>query len=403
MAALKYWIWLADARVRACAKGAVLRAYGDAQRAFFAPEGEITRLDGVSRADADVLERRDLSAVEEIVDECTRQGIEIITYEDRAYPARLRNITAPPPVLYVKGKLPEIDDRAAIAVIGTRSATSYGLKMARGLAAEIVQCGGLIVSGLTRGIDGAAAVGALKVGGRCIGVLGTAHETENSALAKTVLERGALVSEYAPGTPPKRSFFRDRNRIAAGLAVGVLAVEAPAQSGTRLFVEEAAEQGKELFAVPGNADAANSVGTIDMLRDGAKLVTTGWDVMSEFEWRYPETVKCPETGTINAAREAADMVQNEEKAPIRRKKTKKVIDKPNAERYIDLKAQLDGLNETQLKIISAIEPDGTHIDDIIETSGLSAAVVLAQLTLLELKGFVYRQSGRRFSLNTAKK
>lgn len=403
MAALKYWIWLADARVQARAKGAILRAYGDAQHAFFAPEGELERLEGVSRADAEVLEARDLSAVDGIVEACAKQEIEIITYEDRAYPARLRNIDAPPPVLYVKGKLPEIDDRAAIAVVGTRSATTYGLKMARGLAAEIVQCGGIIVSGLTRGIDGAAATGALNVGGRCIGVLGTAHEAEHGALAETVLKRGALVSEYAPETPPKRSFFRDRNRIAAGLAVGVLAVEAPAQSGTRLFVEEAAEQGKELFAVPGNADAVNSVGTIDMLRDGAKLVTSGWDVMSEFEWRYPDTVRCPELGAEMAARRVQDMPQEDETAPVQHKKTKKVIDKPNAARYIDLKAQLAGLNEMQLKIVNAIEPDGTHIDDIIETSGLSAAAVLAQLTVLELKGYVYRQTGRRFFLNTAKK
>lgn len=403
MAALKYWVWLADAAVSPRAKAALLRRYGDAQRAFFAPTGEIETTDGVSAQEAELLEARSLAESERIITECDCLGIEIITLEDRAYPVRLKNIFAPPPVLYVKGKLPPIDDSAVIAVVGTRKASSYGLRMARELAFEIIQCGGIIVSGLTDGIDGAAAEGALAAGGKCVGVLGTSITDDKNALAQRVEGTCAVVSEYAPGVKPKRSFFRDRNRITAGLSVGALAVEAPEKSGTKLFITEAAEQGKEIFAVPANADASNSAGTTGMLKDGAKLVTNGWDVMSEFEWRFPDAVHRPELSEVKASRRAKLTLERGEKPAARREKTKKVIDREKKSSYIDLKAQLDGLSDNQLKIVSAIEPGGTHIDDIIEQSGLTAATVLAQLTLLELKGFVSRQPGRRFLLNTARK
>ena len=403
MAGLKYWIWLADADVSPFSKAAVLRHYGDAERAFFAPDGELEKLEGVARADAQVLEERRITQAELILAECIRQGIEIICMDDDDYPTRLKNIYAPPPVLYVKGKLPVIDDNAVIAVVGTRRASSYGLKMAQTISGEIVQCGGIVISGLTAGIDAAAAQGALNAGGVCIGVLGTSHQEDAGSLSDKVLEKGAVISEYAPGVQWRRSFFRDRNRITAGLSVGVVAVEAPEKSGTRLFVAEAVEQGKEIFAVPGNADSAGSAGTIDMLRDGAKPVTCGWDVMNEFIWRFPDKLRQKGQGRKAAAKSSKSDGESVKNAPASREKTKKVIDKENGRGYIDLKAQLSGLNETQLKIISAIDSDNTHIDDIIESTGLGAATVLAQLTYLEIKGYVRREAGRRISLNTAKK
>lgn len=402
MAALKYWIWLSDAAVSARAKAEIMRRYGDAEQAFFAPTGAFAAMESIRREDAEALERRDLDRAERVIEACARQGLEIITFDDRAYPARLKNIFAPPPVLYVRGTLPRVDDNAVIAVVGTRRATDYGVRMARGIAGEIVRCGGIVASGLTAGIDAAGAIGALGAGGTCIGVLGTAHELSEGKLAEEVAEYGALVSEYAPGSEQRRSFFRDRNRVTAGLSVGAVAVEAPERSGTRLFIEEAAEQGKEIFAVPANADAAMSAGTLGYLKDGAKLVTRGWDVMSEFEWRYP-TVHRPEVCAERPEINALSAGKTAQKRPVRHNKTKKVIDKENDRRYIDLKDQLGQLSEPQLKIVNAIAPGGSHIDDIIETTGLTAAAVLAQLTVLEIKGFVRREAGRRILLNTAKK
>ena len=400
MSALSYWIWLSNAELSVRTKAALMEHYGDAETAFFAPAGEFAHIEGVSRADAAILERRDMSDTARIIEECQAQGLSVISYQDSAYPSRLRNIYAPPPVLYIKGRLPAVDDNAVIAVVGTRKATPYGLKMARTIAGEIVRCGGIVISGLTYGIDAAAAEGALSAGGICVGVLGSAHQDDAGVLYAGVAERGAVISEYAPGSPAQRSFFRDRNRITAGLSVGAVAVEAPEKSGTRLFVAEAAAQGKEIFAVPGNADAKMSAGTIDMLKDGAKPVTCGWDVVSEFEYLFPGKLRKAPAARGETRRIEAESVEN---APVLQKETKKVIDKENGRRYIDLKDQLRDLSETQLKIITAVDNGGTHIDDIIETTGLGTATVLAQLTVLEIKGYIRREAGRRIALNTAKK
>ena len=400
MSALSYWIWLSNAELSVRTKAALMEHYGDAETAFFAPAGEFAHIEGVSRADAAILERRDMSDTARIIEECQAQGLSVISYQDSAYPSRLRNIYAPPPVLYIKGRLPAVDDNAVIAVVGTRKATPYGLKMARTIAGEIVRCGGIVISGLTHGIDAAAAEGALSAGGICVGVLGTAHQDDAGVLYAGVAERGAVISEYAPGSPAQRSFFRDRNRITAGLSVGAVAVEAPEKSGTRLFVAEAAAQGKEIFAVPGNADAKMSAGTIDMLKDGAKPVTCGWDVVSEFEYLFPGKLRKAPAARGETRRIEAESVEN---APVLQKETKKFIDKENGRRYIDLKDQLRDLSETQLKIITAVDNGGTHIDDIIETTGLGTATVLAQLTVLEIKGYIRREAGRRIALNTAKK
>ena len=400
MLALSYWIWLSNAELSVRTKAALMEHYGDAETAFFAPAGEFAHIEGVSRADAAILEKRDMSDTARIIEECQSQGLSVISYQDSAYPSRLRNIYAPPPVLYVKGRLPAVDDNAVIAVVGTRKATPYGLKMARTIAGEIVRCGGIVISGLTYGIDAAAAEGALSAGGICVGVLGTAHQDDAGVLYAGVAERGAVISEYAPGSPAQRSFFRDRNRITAGLSVGAVAVEAPEKSGTRLFVAEAAAQGKEIFAVPGNADAKMSAGTIDMLKDGAKPVTCGWDVVSEFEYLFPGKLRKAPAARGETRRIEVESVEN---APVLQKETKKVIDKENGRRYIDLKDQLRDLSETQLKIITAVDNGGTHIDDIIETTGLGTATVLAQLTVLEIKGYIRREAGRRIALNTAKK
>ena len=399
MASIKYWVWLsAQTGVSPAAKAALLRHYGNAETAFFAPAGEFGRIKGISAWDAAVLESRDMSRVEDILAGCRQLDIRPVTMQDADYPERLRNIFAPPAVIYVKGKLPELDDEAAIAVIGTRKASPYGLKMGSRLAFEIVRCGGIVISGLTSGIDAAAARGALLADGVCIGVLGTSHDMEKGSLARDVCVKGALISEYPPGTQPLRSHFRDRNRISAGLSVGVTVVEAPEKSGALLFAAEANDQGKEIFAVPGNADAPNSAGTIALMQEGAKPVRTGWDILCEFADLFPgklrqaEIAEMPENGKNHA--------ETGEKEP---EGAKKGIDKEKSRGYIDLKEQLARLSEEQLKIISAIDKGASHIDDVIENTGLSTPKVLAQLTVLEIKGFIRREPGKRISLNTAKK
>lgn len=402
MAAIKYWLWLsAQTNVSPKARAALVDYYGGAEEAFLAPSGSFYHVPGVSSTEAARLEERDLSRVDAILSACKDCGIGIVTMQDAAYPARLRNIFAPPVALYVKGSIRELDEEAAIAVIGTRKASPYGLKMGRNLAYEISRDGGTVISLLTEGIDESAAGGALLAGGRCIGVLGTAHPERENSLMRDIVASGALVSEYPPGTVTQKSFFRDRNRVASGLALGVLVVEAPRKSGTLLFANEAMEQGREIFAVPGNADAENSVGTIELLKQGAKPVTCGWDVLCEFEAFYPDKLR--PTGTKAPESPVPEPAEKPEASGREQADKKKEIDKEKGRGYIDLREQLSGLSEEQLNILSAIDREHQHIDDIIEATGYSTAKVLSQLTILEIKGFITRSAGKRICLNVAKK
>ncbi len=399
MSAVKYWLWLSAApELGAPAKAELLRAYGDAEAVYAAPEGEATRLGLVKASEEEALRRHELKNAALLEKECEHQGLKLVTFADAAYPRRLKTIWAPPAVLYVKGELPPIDETAVVAVIGTRKASPYGLKLGAQLAAGIVRCGGTVLSGLTEGIDAAAARGALEEGTACIGVLGTAHERAYGPLAEELQRRGVLVSEYPPGMPTYRSHFRERNRISAGLSAGVVVVEAPEKSGALLFAAEANEQGREIFAVPGNVDAANSAGTFALLREGAKPVRTAWDVMVEFERAYP---------AVHRAAEKEPAPEPDLQEPNVSVQTpsvdKKPVDKPQGRDYIDLQEQLAGLSEDQLKIVSAIDRGGSHIDDIIEATGLSTARVLSQLTVLEIRGYVRREAGRRITLKITKK
>lgn len=403
MGAIRYWLWLsAQSAVSAQAKAALIEHYKDAETAFFAPEGEYEKIPGISRTDALRLEKRDLSAVEQILADCEEQGIDIITMQDAAYPKLLRDICDPPAVLYVKGRLPDFDAVPSVAVIGTRKASFYGLKMGRSIAFEIAKSGGAVISMLGDGIDRKAAEGSILADGCCIGVLGMGHGAD-SGLYRDIVSKGALVSEYPPNTPAQKQFFRDRNRIASGLSRGVVVIEAPEKSGALLFAATALEQGREIFALPGNADSPNSAGSNELIKQGAKPVTCGWDVMTEFEYLFPGHIKKPEGKPELPELEEAGTKKAPPAEPLPRKTTIKAVDKAKDAGYIDLREQLSALSEDQLKIVSAIDGKDTHIDDIIEKSGMSTAKVLAQLTVLEIKGFVRRSAGRRISLNIKSK
>ena len=296
------------------------------------------------------------------------------------YPESLRNIYNPPKTLYIRGELPDLSRETAIAVIGTRKASPYGLKMGRNLAYEIARCGGIVISGLTAGIDAAAAEGALLAGGRVIGVLGTSVEDVRNELAEEVVKSGCLVSEYPAGSIPNKTHFRARNRIAAGLSEGVVVVEAPEKSGTRLFVAEALEQGKQIFAVPGNADSDNSAGTLQLIKEGAMLVTHGWEVAEE----YP--------GRLQAVKD--------EPVPDRpvTQKSKKCVDKQNSYYYIDITEKLKGLSPAEIKIVKAISAGCRSADEIANAAALPISEVSGNLTMLQIKGTV-KKDAAGFSIN----
>lgn len=402
MAAIKYWVWLSALRMRPRAKQLLLEHFqGDPERLFYSTDAELTTVEGIRPDDLAHIGLRQLDEAMDILARCEALKVDIVTIQDAAYPCRLKNIYDPPVVLYVRGRLPILDDEAAIAIVGTRDATPYGLKMARKFGHDIAMGGGVVLSGLTRGIDRKGAEGALIAGGKVIGVLGSGHDEARGGIFDDVAAHGALVSEYPPGQRTYKTNFRQRNRITAGLSVGVLVVEAPEHSGALLFANEALEQGKEIFALPGNVDADNCAGTNQLLKDGAKPVTRAWDVLCEFKELYRGKLRDPGENTLHIREREPEILKEKyaDFVQVRVPVTKKVIDKPNPVEYIDLEKQLENLTETQLSIVAAMGAEPIHIDELITATGLDAPSMLAELTMLEIEGVVTQEPGKRFTLN----
>ena len=328
-----------------------------------------------------------------------KKKMALVLREDAQYPPLLRQIAHPPHLLYVYGET-DLTDRFPVAVVGTRSATPYGVRTARKFGSEIVRHGGIVLSGLTAGIDRSAAEGALHAGGICVGVSGTAINLDFAgAYTQEVARCGAVVSEFAPNMSVPRFGFRLRNRITSGLAVATVVVEAPEKSGALLFADDAVTQGREVFAVPGNADSRASAGSNALLKDGARPATCAWDVLSDFRRMFPGTLReniapAPETQAPEPPPETGSGF-----AQVRRPVAEKRIDKPQPEAYIDLEAQLKSLTTEQLQIVAAIDAPGTQVDLIIEKTQLPASKVLAELTVLQIRGVVRQEPGKRFSLN----
>jgi len=424
LSTLKYWVWLSALTVLKPRKRyELLDAFGDPEKVYYADERLLREKLALTDGELRLVMNRSLGRAEDILEKCGSEGISIVSFQDAQYPQRLKNIYDPPVVLYVRGKLPAIDEEAAIAVVGTRKATPYGIKMARKLGFELTKGGGLVVTGLAEGIDTAAAEGALRAGGACVGVLGCAidevYPRFNDVLYADVMLAGALISEYPPGEPIGKKNFPERNRIISGLSLGVTVIEAPIKSGALITASLALEQGREVFVVPGNADAPNCFGSNELIRDGAQLISKGWDALSDFASQFPRKLSEPdlqrtpvlafqkpeETGFYEAKRmeETRKTVPETGKgfAKLRVRTDRKRIDNDIKREYIDLREQLSGLSERQLKIVSVINGKSAHIEEIIDLSGLSAPEVLSELTVLQIKGYVSQEKGKRFTLNIA--
>jgi len=212
--------------------------------------------------------------------------VKTLNLSDKEYPEALRNIYNPPQELFLRGSLLD-SDKNAVAIVGTRRATPYGLKQCERFARDLALRGITVISGMALGIDSAAHAGALAVGGRTIAVLGSGHNhiypRENTKLYGEIIKNGAVVSEYSPDTRPFKTNFPKRNRIISGLSKGVLVVEAPARSGALITADFALQQGREVFALPGDVGSAKSNGTHRLIKEGAKLVECAWDILEDLE------------------------------------------------------------------------------------------------------------------------
>jgi DNA processing protein len=304
----------------------------------------------------------------------TGRACENIALGDARYPENLREITTPPERLYVRGRFAE-DDALAVAIVGSRAATSYGLAVAERLAADLAARGVTVVSGLARGIDSAAHRGALRAGGRTIAVLGSGvdviYPPENRRLAGEIESHGAVVSQFEPGTRPLSGHFPARNRVIAGLALAVVVVEAAEKSGSLITAGFAGEMGREVMAVPGLLTSAQSVGAHRLIQDGAALIQ-GWeDVVSQLPLRWRDRITSTSM-KITAMRPAPARPDTFEAGHLAHHQSEH--------------SQLLGL----------IGEEPTDIDGIIERSGMTPGRAAALLVTLEVEGRIRQLEGKRF-------
>ena len=420
MSGLKYWVWLSSLEgLTNLNRLRVLAQFGTPESVFYASAEEISRVEGLSRGQAALLADKNLSETERILGECERLGLRILTLQDAEYPARLRNIFDPPVLLYCKGRLPAVDEEVSIAMVGTRSATPYGIRSAEEIGYGLAKQGAVVVSGMAEGIDAASIRGALRAGGKVISVLAcgidVVYPAQNEYLYRDVSVAGVLLSEYAPGTEPHKTHFPIRNRIISGLALGTVVVEAPLRrSGALITAHTALEQGRDVFVVPGNIDVPTFVGSNRLLRDGAIAISHGWDIMSEYEALFPDKIHkdlgqnqlsaSPEELAQHAetAAEVGKVAQKPKKPaktkPVKQEQNKKVIDKAASSPYSDVNDILPKLSADEQAIVSAIGQEERLVDDVIAETGLPVGKVLAMLTLLEVKGVVKRLPGKRVRL-----
>ena len=412
---LVHWIWLATrSGISDRIKAEMVRAYRDPEALYFADPGSYTQIEGLTEEGAAALKDKDLHQARQILEDCHRLKLGILTYQDAAYPSRLKNISDPPLVLYYKGRLPEFDAAPVIGVVGTRSASPYGLTAAKRLGYQIAKCGGMVVSGMAFGIDGMAMRGALTAGGTAIGILGCGadivYPASNRTLFRDTEDYGCILSEFPPGTPPAKWTFPKRNRIISGISCGVLVVEAPEKSGALITANLAAEQGRDVFVVPGNIDVPTFVGSNRLLRDGAMVVSHGWDILSEYQHQFPDRVRKDSGGDRQMAyADEAEAENNRQKVaePVKHLKKKKnvkeakekiAIDKEETSHYSDVNDIRPKLSETEQLIVAALGEGERLVDDVIAQTGLPTGKLLATLTMLEVKGVVKRLPGRHITL-----
>lgn len=326
-----------------------------------ASEAALASVDGIDRTTATKIKRaggEDFARQQ--LQRMRRLGVRLITFWDAEYPALLKQIYDPPVVLFVRGEI-RPEDRNAVAVVGTRQPSAYGKLVTERLTADLVRHGLTVISGLAYGIDTLAHNAAVQHGGRTMAVLGSGldriYPGVNKALAEWIAKQGALVSEFPLGTKPDRNHFPRRNRIIGGLSLGTLVIEAGDRSGALITAAMALEQNREVFAVPGNIDSARSLGTNELIKQGAKLVTSVDDVLTEIAAHLQVL-----TGPV---REATPAIP-------------------------------DNLTEEEKSLLEHITNEPSHIDKIALAAQKSPAEVLSVLLSLELKEVVKQLSGKLF-------
>ncbi|MCL2356529.1 MAG: DNA-processing protein DprA [Defluviitaleaceae bacterium] len=358
-----YMLWLSSlaGHIDSRKLNFILDTFGTARNAFFANPSEFERASRLTPQAAKMLnERRSLEYIENLLGELEKRGIAYFSRENERFPSELREIPDPPVGIFCMGTLPP-DDTPMVAVIGSRKCSEYGLMAARVFAKPLAEAGIVIVSGMARGVDSMAHRGAISGGGKTIAVLGcgvdVCYPAENLELRDQIAANGCVISEYPPGTKPQAYFFPARNRIISGLSRGVLVTEAGKKSGTLITVNQATEQGREVFAVPGNISSRLSEGTNDLIRDGAIPVSDHTDIMFALKISPP-------------------------------KKSSNSGDKSHEKKI--------ALAPDEKQVYDTLSFDPVSVETLMEAMDFSPGTMMLLLARLEIKGLVRKMPGSRY-------
>lgn len=361
------WLWLHEKVCLSRSKQYhLLEHFGNIENIYKANLSDYAEMDIFSAEELNLLTKKDLDSCLVTLDKMTNLGGKIITIDSPDYPELLKTIHDPPTVLYCRGHMPDMTNRLAIAMVGTRKATNYGKSCAFKFARELSLSGAVVVSGMALGIDAKSHEGALAGDTPTIAVVGSgvdlAYPKANAPLMKDILKTGAVISEYPLGTTPEKYHFPERNRIISGLCHGTLVVEADFKSGSLITAKSATEQDRDVFAVPGNITSVYSKGTNYLIKDGAHVATCVEDILSYYRFDYPHLF------TAQPVRISAET---------------------------DTQTSVSKTPED--KILAAIGEGSIHTDTICEISKLDIATLNATLLMLELSGKVIKLPGGFYS------
>lgn len=378
-----YWIWMQLALGAGARTDDVLSAFPTA-RTLYESDGVSRRVSGVLTAkQLDRLERVRMRDAQHILERCEKIGCTVLTPQDEAYPAPLRNLADRPLALYVRGDLSCVRDKLAVAVVGSRHASMYSLDVTRQISRDLARAGAVVVSGCALGIDSAAHTGAIYGGGRTVGVLGNGFGARylmaNEALREQVAQNGALVTEYPPGTDAYASHFPLRNRLISGLSAGVLVIEAGEKSGSLITARLAAEQGRDVFGVPGDLTSLDYTGVNRLIRDGAKPVFSARDVLEEYMWVYDDL-------SLEAlSQQPLQSSAHPESSPARpAQPQRRQPDEP--------------VSDAARAVLAQFGESPLYTDDLVRATGFEPNRVFTALTELEICGLIKMIEGKRYVL-----
>lgn len=411
-----YWVWLSErCGVASHDFGRLVAEHDDPYEIYSMSNEEIEQIKVIGKPLKERLCNKVLEDSYSILKQCQREGIDIIPYTDKKYPARLRTIEDPPVLLYCKGRLPDMDTRLCIGSVGTRKMSEYGMQTAYGISYELAAAGTVVVSGMALGIDSVSACGALEANGDTVAVLGcgvsVVYPAAHKKLMQTISKRGAVISEYPPMESPHRYNFPKRNRIISGLCQGTIVIEGDLRSGAMITATKAISQGRELFALPGKVNESNSEGPNKLIREGANVVLSSDDILNYYDFLYRDVVDKKAHTVAKLRSKVSEKIlkkygvtwkgyseryeaprdfgeEKEIKAKGKQEKTETNTVAPIQQEQDRSIESVSSIDEKTLAIFKCIPMGDAFTPDSIAEQGFDVGEVITALTLLELEGII---------------